>query len=394
MGARGAGGSSSRERAKGHDIVPFAAAAAMLIAPRRLGSVSPGAPCGGGAWAKRGRCRVHGRARSAVMGRYVGVLNAMTPCRFSTSINAQKSDDAESDHYKPMPHATARDIDRCLTVYSGDQILVMEAFGPDSIRVRAYLSALRPFEDPPSAFVLRGATNCPETSAAQLSNGNLRVDISNGILAFTRISDRKLLVKEAHQRTFGKPRVGKDLASALVAEDMGFRSLHMTFITSDLAQERIFGLGSRKAGVFDNQGQIYQLAQSNGDVNVPLLHSSIGYSMLVNCPGHGNVSLNGSAEWNIDAVAQADVWVTTSVANRSASSWAQRLSNYGVVTGRPPVLPYWTTGLWQSKDRYGDLAEPSSVVNGFIARALPVSLVVLDWFNWGENPFGATAFVF
>ena len=58
--------------------------------------------------------------------------------------------------------------------------------------------------------------------------------------------------------------------------------------------------------------------------------------------------------------------------------------------GRPSDLPTFATGFWQCKLRYRSQAELLAAAQGYIDRALPISVIVIDYLHW--NAFGDWAF--
>lgn len=68
------------------------------------------------------------------------------------------------------------------------------------------------------------------------------------------------------------------------------------------------------------------------------------------------------------------------------------ISLYRTTTGKAPLLPKWSYGLIQSKDRYESQAEMLAVKNGYRNNKIPVDAIVLDWKYWYPNPWGSLLF--
>jgi len=64
------------------------------------------------------------------------------------------------------------------------------------------------------------------------------------------------------------------------------------------------------------------------------------------------------------------------------------ISGYRTLTGESPVMPKWTMGFWQSRERYRTQEELLSVVREFRKRHIPFDNIVLDWFYWPEDKWG------
>jgi alpha-D-xyloside xylohydrolase len=68
------------------------------------------------------------------------------------------------------------------------------------------------------------------------------------------------------------------------------------------------------------------------------------------------------------------------------------IAGYRKITGRAPMMPKWTLGLWQSRQRYKTQDEVLSVVQEFRRRQIPFDNIVQDWFYWEENKWGEHEF--
>lgn len=62
---------------------------------------------------------------------------------------------------------------------------------------------------------------------------------------------------------------------------------------------------------------------------------------------------------------------------------------YRTATGRAPMFPKWSFGLFQSQDRYKTQAEILSVKDGYRKNHLPVDAIVQDWYYWEPLPIGS-----
>ena len=161
----------------------------------------------------------------------------------------------------------------------------------------------------------------------------------------------------------------------------------------------------------DQKGFVWPLQVTKFDIMVPFLTSSRRYGLLWNAPGDGEVALNASnvTRWSNTRQRQIDFWVsaapldsrtatttatatapaaTTTTAGRSPS--AALLRQYADATGHAPLLPAWATGFWQSKMRYRTPDELLDVAEGYAARGINVSMVVIDFYSWPK--FGDFAF--
>jgi alpha-D-xyloside xylohydrolase len=62
---------------------------------------------------------------------------------------------------------------------------------------------------------------------------------------------------------------------------------------------------------------------------------------------------------------------------------------YRTATGKAPMFPKWSFGLFQSQDRYKSQQEIVSVSNNYRAAKIPVDVIVQDWYYWDPLPIGS-----
>ena len=68
------------------------------------------------------------------------------------------------------------------------------------------------------------------------------------------------------------------------------------------------------------------------------------------------------------------------------------IHGYRVITGEAPMMPKWSMGLWQCRQRYKTQDELLSVVKEFRKRKIPLDNIVQDWFYWNEDQWGSHEF--
>ncbi|MFC7327197.1 TIM-barrel domain-containing protein [Marinactinospora rubrisoli] len=253
---------------------------------------------------------------------------------------------------------------------AGHEVLRVEPWGPDSLRVRAGLHRLR--DDLPGALT-DPVPSTAEASATEgtgvIVNGDLRAVLDErGLLRFERVSDGvELLAEERAHFWWPGPRL-------FLANGDGSHRLEQRFRAH--ADERLYGLGQHTHGRLDQKGLVIDLEQRNAEVNIPFLVSSRGYGLLWNNPAIGRVELAGNGtRWVADSARQIDYWV-------SAGTPAAVLGRYADATGHPPELPEWASGFWQSKLRYRTQEELLEVAREYRRRGLPLSVIVADFFHW------------
>ncbi len=266
-----------------------------------------------------------------------------------------------------------------LEVRHRHEVLTIEAWGTDSVRVRAAQYRIPseshgalgepPKADPPVITV--------DDDSARLVHGELTVDVRfdraapypEPLLTFTRTSTGAQLLAESREH-FWMPG-----ARYFQGNRSGAYEVHQQFAA--YAGEKLFGLGQRTHGRLDLKGLALDLVQRNGEVSIPFVLSDRGYGLLWNLPAVGRVEFADSGtRWMAGQAREIDYWFT------AAPAPAAILARYADATGHVPELPDWASGFWQSKLRYRTQEELLGVAREHRRRGLPLSVIVADYFHW------------
>lgn len=68
------------------------------------------------------------------------------------------------------------------------------------------------------------------------------------------------------------------------------------------------------------------------------------------------------------------------------------ISGYRLLTGKATMLPDWSFGLWQSRQRYETADQSLDVVKQFRERKIPFDTIVQDWQYWRPDAWGSHEF--
>nr|WP_321452670.1 TIM-barrel domain-containing protein [uncultured Carboxylicivirga sp.] len=68
------------------------------------------------------------------------------------------------------------------------------------------------------------------------------------------------------------------------------------------------------------------------------------------------------------------------------------ISQYRTVTGKAQVMPKWSMGFWQSRERYKTQDELLDVLAEFRKRHIPLDNIVVDWSYWPQTAWGSHDF--
>lgn len=159
--------------------------------------------------------------------------------------------------------------------------------------------------------------------------------------------------------------------------------LHVDFAPD----EALYGLGSHEDGIGNLRGTHQYLYQQNMKACVPVLISSKGYGLLFDCSSLMTFrdDFQGSYLW-LETVEQLD-YVFYAGDNLVALN-----RHYYALTGTPPLLPRWSFGYIQSKERYVDADELVAVTCRHREKKIPLDCIVLDWRSWEGDLWGEKKF--
>ncbi len=68
------------------------------------------------------------------------------------------------------------------------------------------------------------------------------------------------------------------------------------------------------------------------------------------------------------------------------------IGGYRLLTGNAPIMPKWSFGFWQSRERYKTQQELEGVAAEFRRRRIPIDNLVQDWSYWREHDWGSHDF--
>ncbi len=147
--------------------------------------------------------------------------------------------------------------------------------------------------------------------------------------------------------------------------------------------EALYGLGSHDEGMFNLRGEHQYLYQHNTKAVVPVLMSSRGYGVFVDCTSlmrfHDDAF--GSYLW-ADVDEELDYYFVV------GPEFDEIVAELRGLTGHAPMLPKWALGYIQSKERYESQAELLAVAREYRERALPLDCLLLDWMSWTGDLWG------
>ncbi|HEY64655.1 MAG TPA: alpha-xylosidase, partial [Caldilineae bacterium] len=158
-------------------------------------------------------------------------------------------------------------------------------------------------------------------------------------------------------------------------------SVESFYLTPD---EKLYGLGERFMPL-NRRGQRIELWNFNtwgasderAYKNVPLLLSSRGYGLFFHTTHRLRFDLGSGHHSSLSTVVESDDPVMDFFV-LYGPSLQDVLSHYADLTGRAPVPPRWSFGLWMSKASYETRQEVEEVARRLRAEDIPCDVIHLD----------------
>lgn len=164
----------------------------------------------------------------------------------------------------------------------------------------------------------------------------------------------------------------------LAGVDKGARIVRQTFLPEP--DEPFYGLGILQDGALSLRGKTRYMVQDNTEDFVPIVQSVKGYGIFWDNPSPTTFRDDASGMLFESEVGEVvDYWFI----------WGGNadgvIAGIRALTGRVPMLPRWTFGFHQSRERYKSSRELLEVLGEYRRRGIPLDGMVQDWQYWGNN---------
>ena len=247
----------------------------------------------------------------------------------------------------------------------------IEPYGKNVLRVRARRDNLFPKRDYALLPVSETDTEIViEDDCAKIANGNACATVSSdGKITFFN-QDKKLLLEEYYV-----PKPLKKKGHEFWDIGNGKYRINVRFFANE--GEKIFGMGQYQQPFLDLKGSIIELSHRNSQASVPFYISSNGYGFIWHMPSIGEAHFGSNiTKWTAEMGEEIDYLIIAEDTPR------QILERYMELTGKPPMMPEYAMGFWQSKLRYWNQEELLEIARGYKERNIPLSVIVCDFFHW------------
>lgn len=221
------------------------------------------------------------------------------------------------------------------------------------------------------------------------TSGRLTLDIAKGeTIDFTYRYDSEVIAHSGWR------------AKGLVTDPEG--ELHVTEQLDLGVGEKIYGLGERFTNFIKN-GQTVDIWNEDGGTgteqaykNIPFYLSNRKYGLFVDNPGKVSFEVGSEKVSRVQFSVPGEEMSYSVIGGKDLKSI---LNTYTDLTGKPPLVPEWSYGLWLSTSFTTDYDEKTVLdfVDGMAERNIPLSVFhfdcrwmkELEWcnFDWDKSKF-------
>lgn len=201
----------------------------------------------------------------------------------------------------------------------------------------------------------------------QSSALKVTVNPKNGVVTFATSTGKKLLTEK--QTTWKERLEGKDKGAYIAGT---------TFQLDK--EEAIYGLGIVQEEKMSKRGTSRMMQNNNTEDFIPYIQSVKGWGLYWD--NYSPTLFEDNAEgmtFKSDVASLIDYYFMV------GGSADGNIALMRQLTGEVPMMPLWSFGFWQSKERYKSFKELNEVVDRYRAQQIPLDCIVQDWQYWGSN---------
>jgi len=144
--------------------------------------------------------------------------------------------------------------------------------------------------------------------------------------------------------------------------------------------EPVYGLGILQDGKLSLRGKSRYMRQDNTEDYVPIIQSVKGYGILWDNPSPTTFCDNEQGMMLESEVGDRVDYYFIYGTNADCV-----IAGIRHLTGSVPMLPLWSYGFMQSRERYKSSEEILGALDGYRERGIPIDCVIQDWQYWGNN---------
>lgn len=246
----------------------------------------------------------------------------------------------------------------CATVLSAQTVKVTY-YSPEIVRVEK--SADGAFRSTPSVSVVA-------SPQATVTSPRVKVKVSpDGMVTFTDAHGKLLLSEGGHSLE----RIDSGVDEGFYVASQGWK------LSSD---EPIYGLGMLQGGKMNLRGENREMIQTNLEDFANVFQSVRGWGIFWDNYSPTDIADDGTLLSFKSSVAEEIDYYFIYGGDADGV-----IAGIRELTGHVPMLPLWTYGFHQSRERYKSQKELLDVVHGYRNAGIPLDGIIQDWQYWGDN---------
>lgn len=145
-------------------------------------------------------------------------------------------------------------------------------------------------------------------------------------------------------------------------------------------EEAVYGLGILQNGKMSQRNQTKHMSQGNVEDFVTFIQTTKGYGLFWD-----NYSPTNFADNPNETSFESEVGDCIDYYFMYGGNADGVIAQMRSLTGEVPMLPLWTYGFWQSRERYKSQYELMEVVDKHRELGVPLDGIVQDWQYWGSH---------
>ena len=220
----------------------------------------------------------------------------------------------------------------------------------------------------PEAVKVKEST---KDGAKVYKSSNLIVTVKDGSVAFSDAKGNLLTTA-----------TGVKFTTITQGPDKGSYRVSQAFTVD--ADEAIYGVGLLQNGKMSQRGENRKMQQSNLEDYAHVFQSIKGYGIYWdNYSPTQFITPNEGVSGEI--VLESEVGKSVDYYFMYGGNADGVISQMRYLTGKVPMLPLWTYGYHQSRERYKSQNELLEVVRRYRKQGVPFDGIIQDWQYWGSN---------
>ena len=194
------------------------------------------------------------------------------------------------------------------------------------------------------------------------------LNTENGIITYAKTDGTILLKENENSKPF----------TPMKDADRDAYTVYQGFITDK--EEGLYGLGQLQNGQMMQRNMSKLLIQGNIEDVSPIFQSTKGYGVFWD-----NYSATTYTDNENETSFSSEVGDCIDYYFMYGGSADGVIAQVRALTGEVPMMPLWSYGFMQSKERYKSQEETVGVVKKYRELGIPLDCIIQDWQYWGHN---------